>query len=125
MKLIVIFLTIFSGFSFAGIPTCGESRVVITGQALPAFKDFKSSYDTGTVTFTISLDRYSQITRSRIISLHPENLPREVIMEMINRSYYRAVSLNSGYSSCGARDFELKMEFDLPSDIEFNFDEFQ
>ena len=123
MKLTLLFLLLFSVPSFACFTCDEDASVIVIAQSQIKFPmSYGSTELTGSVIFNVSVDSDGQLTQVEILNVFPSDLPREPILNMINRSRYKLTPSKKNSHLCYAKNIELTLEFPLPQKMNFNLD---
>lgn len=123
MKLTLLFLLLFSVSSSACFTCDEDTSVIVIAQSQIKFPmAYRFTEPTGKVIFNVSVDSDSQLTQVEILKVFPNDLPKDLILKMINRSRYKLTPGKKNSHLCYAKNIELTLEFPLPQKMNFNLD---
>ncbi|WP_155735599.1 hypothetical protein [Pseudoalteromonas luteoviolacea] len=114
MRIIFVLLIFFSPFSLACRPCSDDVNVYVVKQAKPIFDKYYSSSDrNGYVTFQADIG-HSKVSKIKIAEVYPEDIPLQVVKEMILKTQYKLISNESRHIACDSKSQELSLVFRLP-----------
>ena len=123
LRIFLILSILISIPSYACIPCDKEAGVIVVALAKPNFpKSYRSTKAHGNVTFKADIGHHGKIEKIEIVSLEPDNLPKDVINKMITSSRYRLTSHKKDQMACSVKSYELTFNFDVPEIIKFTID---
>ena len=113
MKFTLLLLSLFAINTFACIPCDKDASVIVFKKAIPKFPPgFYGKNEYGYVRIILK-DLGKKDLGMSIVSLKPDNTPKEVIEKMLEKYSFKIILKERHHAAC-VKNVELEIEFPLP-----------